>query len=148
MPIPIELRVSIETYTELREKFTVDDIRKLYDHLIEDGNIYRDHISDIKFKAEVIKFFEDGNVPGYCAVANPYVTESGPTFRFEFIPNNPMADLNMLEVPDEFKRLTCKIHPYYKEFLEFLSSESGVSQDMIARSLLTRSLALVMDYFK
>ena len=122
----------------------------MYDHLIEENGIYKDQISDNKLKSAAIEYFEKGNMPGYCITAHPYVDDDGPKFLIEFTPNNPMSinSIDILDIPDRFERVTCKLHPYYKDFLRFLSSESGISQDMLARSVLTRGLSLIIDQLK
>lgn len=145
-----ELKEAVHAFIAFKHTFSVDDVKEIVDELIAENGSYKDPISKSKIKAALLEMFEKGDINGYCLIPRPIVDDNGPKCILEFSPHNPMSisKIEMLGLPENFERVSCRIHPYYKQILRVLSKTTSVSQDMIVRSILTRSLSLVFDQLK
>ena len=145
-----ELKEAVRAFIELKHPFSIGDIKTVVDEIVTQHGVYKDPITLGRVKKLLLSMLEKGDIPGYCLMSRPIVDDDGPKYILEFSPHNSMSisKIEMLDTPETYERVSCKIHPYYKRILRALSKTTNVSQDMIARSILTRGLALVFDQLK
>ena len=145
-----ELKEAVNAFVALKHSFSIDDVKTVIDEITKQSGAYKDQITTDKIRKALFVMLEKGDIPGYCLSPKPIVDEDGPKYILEFALYNPMAisKLEMLELPQVYERVNCRIHPYYKRILRALSKTTNASQDMIARSILTRGLSLVFDQLK
>ena len=145
-----ELKETVHAFVQFKRPFSIEDVKTVLDEIVAERGEYKDPITTGKIKTKLMEMLEKGDIPGYCLIPRPVVDDDGPRCILEFTPHNSMSisKIEMLECPVVYERVNCRIHPYYKQILRALSKSTNISQDMIARSILTRSLSLVFDQLK
>ena len=144
-----ETQLVIRGMVEASQPFDLEDIKVLTETLLEDDGKYFDPIVTQDLKAFLLTLFERGHMPGYCLTTEPICDEEGPKMNIEFIPENLMASLDLINKPGEGgQSVTCVLHPQYKEFLKYICLKAECSQDTMVRSILIKALDQIRDQMK
>jgi len=141
-----EIQFAIKELMSVGQSFDVVEIREIVEMMLQDNGGYFDPVKEPGVKKALLMLFEKGAMPGYCLTLKYMVGEDGPFVTYEFKPENPFATVTLIKKPTEGgKKVTCTIHPYFKELIIEISKHAGTSQDQMVRSILLKALMMVRD---
>lgn len=147
-PYQTETQFAIRGMIEASQSFDVEDIKTLTETILEDDGKYFDPIVSKDLKMFILTMFEKGHIPGYW-LTTKYVCDSrGPKVVLEFLPENGLSSLDLIDKPEKGRPVKSTLHIQYKELLEYICKKAGCTQDMMVRSILVRALDLINDQLK
>jgi hypothetical protein len=133
---------------EASQPFDVEDIKTLTETILEDDGKYFDPIVPKDLKMFILAMFEKGHIPGYL-LSTKYICDArGPKVVLEFLPENGLSSLDLIDKPEKGRPVKSVLHTQYKELLELICKKAGCTQDMMVRSILVRALDLINDQLK
>ena len=141
-----EIQYAIKELMSAGQSFDVIEIQEIVELILQDVGGYYDPVEESSIKKALLMLFEKGAMPGYCLILKYMVGDDGPFVTYEFKPDNPFATVTMIKKPEEdSKRLSCVIHPYFKDLIVEISKHAGTTQDQMVRSILIKALIMVRD---
>jgi hypothetical protein len=144
-----ETQYAIRGMVEAAQPFDIDDIKVLTETILEDDGKYHDPVIAKDLKMFMLALFEKGHIPGYLLMPKYVCDETGPKVTLEFIPENALTSLDLINKPDKDGRsVKCVLHGQYKELLEMICAKANCTQDMMIRSILVRALDAINDQLK
>ena len=148
-PYQTETQYAIRGMIDVGQPFDVEDIKVLTETILEDDGKYYDPIVQTDLKSFMMAMFEKGNIPGYLLMPKYVCDEKGPKVTLEFIPENALNSLDLINKPDsDGKSVKCTLHHQYKSLLEMICAKANCTQDMMVRSILVRALDAINDQLK
>jgi hypothetical protein len=108
---PGETQIVIRGMIEACQPFDVEDIKVLTETILEDDGKYFDPIVDKDLKTFMLTMFEKGHMPGYYLTTKPVCDDKGPKMSMEFVPENALASLDLINKPEKGATVTCALHP-------------------------------------
>ena len=147
-PYSVETQLVIKGMIETSQPFDIDDIKALTETVLEDDGKYFDPIIRKDLKAFILSLYERGYIPGYLLTTKYVCDEHGPRVALEFIPENGLSHLDLIDKPEVGHPVKCVIHPQYKDLLVQICRKAKCSQDTLVRSILIRALDLINDQLK
>ena len=147
-PYHDETQFAILGMIEACQSFDISDIKTLTETILEDDGKYYDPVIRKDLKTYMLTMFEKGHMPGYCVIPNFVCDEYGPKVILEFIPENDLSSLDIINKPTTGNSATCLLHPQYKRLLKDVCKKADCTQDMMIRSILVRALDLINDQLK
>lgn len=147
----IEVLNIIDKLIASSARFTIYDIKNIVEESLQNNNIYYDEIDYNSLKSFVIDLFESGDIINY-NLSVKYIYDDDddtPKTILEFVPSNPFDYISIIKKPiDDYSKISCNIHNYYKKLIKLLSGKIGCSQDALIRSILIVSLNMINDRLK
>ena len=148
-PYSTETQYAIRGMIEAAQPFDIEDIKTLTETILEDDGKYYDPIIHKDLKTFMLSIFERGHMPGYCLVTRPVCDEKGPRIIIEFMPENGLAALDLINKPTAGgKPVSCILHSQYKDLLKYVCEKADCTQDIMVRSILIMALDMIKDQMK
>ncbi len=143
-----ETQSAIKNLVEASQPFNIDEIKSLTENILKNCGKYYDPIVSNDLKIFLLSMFEKGHIPGYYLTVKPIIDGHGPRMVLEFIPENVMSTLDLIDKPENGHKTTCELHKQYKELLKYICDRAECTQDTMIRSILVKALDMINDQLK